>query len=109
HLRTAGESHGPGLVAIVDGLPHGLEVSKAQIDRDLRRRQQGYGRGGRMKIEKDEVEVLAGLRGGRTLGSPLAMIIHKRDFAQWRDVMDPFAPPAEGAVPTRPRPGHADL
>ena len=109
HLRTAGESHGPGLVCVVHGLPHGLEVQKARIDHDLARRQQGYGRGGRMKIEQDEVEVLAGLRGGRTLGAPLAMLIRNRDFENWRDVMDPFTPPADVAAITRPRPGHADL
>ena len=110
-LLTAGESHGPGLVAFLEGLPHGLEVKKEEIDRDLRRRQMGYGRGGRMKIETDEVEVLAGLRGGRTLASPLAMLVRNRDFANWTDVMDPFAEPtgARSKALTRPRPGHADL
>ena len=110
-LSTAGESHGPGLVAILDGLPHGLTVEKAAIDADLKRRQGGYGRGGRMKIEKDEVEVLAGLRGGKTLGSPLAMVVRNLDHASWTDVMHPFEPPsgARGKALTRPRPGHADL
>lgn len=108
---TAGESHGPGLVAILEGLPHGLAVDKTAIDSDLHRRQLGYGRGGRMKIEKDEVEVLAGMRGGKTLGSPLAMVVRNRDFAAWTDVMDPFAPPTgeRSKALTRPRPGHADL
>ena len=111
HLRTAGESHGPAIVAVLHGLPHGLMVSKAAIDADLRRRQLGYGRGGRMKIERDEVEVLSGLRGGRTLGSPLTMVIRNRDHAKWLDVMDPFAPPTgeAAAALTRPRPGHVDL
>jgi chorismate synthase len=110
-LLTAGESHGPALVALLEGLPHGLVVDRATIDRDLQRRQGGYGRGGRMKIEKDTVEVLAGLRGGVTLGSPLALVVRNRDFANWTDVMDPFAPPsgARNKALTRPRPGHADL
>jgi chorismate synthase len=110
-LFTAGESHGPGLVAVLEGLPHGLRVEKEAIDRDLARRQGGYGRGGRMKIEKDQVEVLAGLRGGVTLGSPLAMLVRNLDFAAWTDVMDPFAAPsgARNKALTRPRPGHADL
>jgi chorismate synthase len=110
-LLTAGESHGPALVALLEGLPHGLAVDKAAIDADLKRRQGGYGRGGRMKIEKDTVEVLAGLRGGRTLGSPLALVVRNLDHAAWTDVMDPFAPPtgARGKALTRPRPGHADL
>ncbi len=111
HLSTAGESHGPGLVAVLAGLPHGLAVSREAIDRDLQRRQMGFGRGGRMKIEHDEVEVLAGLRGGVTLGSPLALVVRNRDFASWRDVMDPFDPPsgARAKAITRPRPGHVDL
>jgi chorismate synthase len=110
-LFTAGESHGPGLVAVLEGLPHGLTVDKAAIDADLKRRQGGYGRGGRMKIERDQVEVLAGLRGGRTLGSPLAMVVRNLDFASWTDVMDPFVEPtgARAKALTRPRPGHADL
>lgn len=110
-LLTAGESHGPGLVCILEGLPHGVAVEKAAIDADLKRRQGGYGRGGRMKIEKDQVEVLAGLRGGRTLGSPLAMLVRNLDFEAWTDVMHPFDPPAgaRSKALTRPRPGHADL
>jgi chorismate synthase len=108
---TAGESHGPGLVALLEGLPHGLRVEKARIDEDLKRRQSGFGRGGRMKIEKDVVEVLAGLRGGVTLGSPLAMLVRNSDFVNWTDVMDPFTPPTGERTKalTRPRPGHADL
>jgi chorismate synthase len=110
-LLTAGESHGPGLVALLEGLPHGLAVERAAIDADLKRRQSGYGRGGRMKIETDTVEVLAGLRGGRTLGSPLAMLVRNADFANWTDVMDPFVAPSgeRSKALTRPRPGHADL
>jgi len=110
-LLTAGESHGPALVAILEGLPHGVAVSREDIDADLRRRQLGYGRGGRMKIEKDTVEVLAGLRGGLTLGSPLALLVRNLDHQAWLDVMDPFVPPsgARSKALTRPRPGHADL
>jgi chorismate synthase len=98
-------------VAILEGLPHGLAVERAAIDLDLKRRQGGYGRGGRMKIEKDTVEVMSGLRGGKTLGSPLAMLVRNLDFASWTDVMDPFAPPSgeRSKALTRPRPGHADL
>jgi chorismate synthase len=110
-LLTAGESHGPGLVAILEGLPHGLPVEKSAIDEDLHRRQLGYGRGGRMKIERDVVEVLSGMRAGRTLGSPLAMLVRNLDHAAWTDVMDPFAAATgeRSKALTRPRPGHADL
>jgi chorismate synthase len=114
HLRftTAGESHGKGYVTIVEGLPAGLPVSADWVDRDLARRMQGYGRGARMKIERDRIEWLAGVRAGETLGSPVAMLIHNRDWANWEDVMA-----AEAAEPgelrrrrvARPRPGHADL
>jgi chorismate synthase len=107
-LFTAGESHGPGLVALLEGLPHGLSVEKAAIDADLKRRQMGFGRGGRMKIETDTVEVMAGLRGGVTLGSPLAMLVRNSDFANWTEVMAPFGE-VSGKALTRPRPGHADL
>jgi chorismate synthase len=107
-LLTAGESHGPGLVALLEGLPHGLAVEKAAIDADLKRRQMGFGRGGRMKIETDTVEVVAGLRGGFTLGSPLAMLVRNSDFANWTEVMAPFGE-VSGKALTRPRPGHADL
>jgi chorismate synthase len=112
-LLTGGESHGPALIAILEGLPHGLLVEKSAIDRDLKRRQSGYGRGGRMKIERDEVEILSGLRGGRTLGSPVAFLVKNRDFAAWSDVMSPFPATHVEEAPrkalTRPRPGHADL
>src|SRR5260370_23931649 len=110
-LMTAGESHGPALVAILEGLPHGLVVDEAAVNADLKRRQGGYGRGGRMKIEKDAVQVLAGLRGGVTLGAPLAMMVPNADFANWTDVMNPFTPAAgeRAKALTRPRPGHADL
>jgi len=109
---TAGESHGPGLTVVVEGLPAGLPIDREAIDADLRRRQGGYGRGGRMKIETDTVEVLSGLRHGRTLGSPVAFVVRNRDFENWRDVMSPDPVP-EGTPARRvlryPRPGHADL
>ena len=108
---TAGESHGPGLTVIVEGLPAGVPVDREAIDADLRRRQGGYGRGGRMKIETDRVEVLAGVRHGKTLGSPVSFLVRNRDFENWRDVMAPDPPPP--TTPRRvlkyPRPGHADL
>jgi chorismate synthase len=111
---TAGESHGPALVAILTGLPAGLTLAKAAIDADLRRRQQGYGRSPRQQLETDEVEVLAGLRHGRTLGTPLALVVRNRDHANWTWGMNPWPPEGEptgkGAKPvTLPRPGHADL
>jgi chorismate synthase len=108
---TAGESHGPALTVIVEGLPAGIPVDRAAIDSDLRRRQGGYGRGGRMKIEKDAVEVLSGVRHGRTLGSPVSLLIRNKDFENWRDVMapDPPAPETPRRVLRYPRPGHADL
>ena len=114
HLATAGESHGPALVAIVSGLPAGLVLDKAAIDGDLRRRQQGYGRSPRQTIETDEVEVLAGLRHGRTLGTPLALVVHNRDHKNWTWGMSPWPPVGEPAGKgikevTLPRPGHADL
>jgi chorismate synthase len=114
HLRfsTAGESHGKALVALVEGLPAGLPVSADWVDRDLLRRMQGYGRGARMKIEQDRVEWLSGVRAGETLGSPVAMLIPNRDWANWEDVMaHEAADPGElrRRRVTRPRPGHADL
>jgi chorismate synthase len=114
HLRfsTAGESHGKALVALVEGLPAGLPVSAEWVDRDLFRRMQGYGRGARMKIERDRVEWLSGVRAGETLGSPVAMLIPNRDWANWEDVMaHEAADPGElrRRRVTRPRPGHADL
>ena len=84
---TAGESHGPALVGILEGLPAGLPLEAADLDRDLGRRQQGYGRGGRMKIEQDRVEILSGVRFARTLGSPLAVVIRNKDFAYWTERM----------------------
>ena len=113
-LTTAGESHGPALVAIVEGLPAGLTVEKAAIDADLRRRQQGYGRSPRQQIEQDEVEVLAGLRHGRTLGTPLALVVRNRDHDNWAWGMNPWPPEGDPAGKgtkqvTLPRPGHADL
>ena len=124
-FTTAGESHGKALVTIVEGLPAGMPVDKVAIDRELWRRQQGYGRGGRMKIEKDAVEFLSGIRHGKTIGSPVTMVIENRDFVHWQDVMS-SEPLTEGEISepeikenanapkvrrvvTRPRPGHADL
>jgi chorismate synthase len=113
-LTTAGESHGPALVAIVTGLPAGLLLQRERIEEDLRRRQQGYGRSPRQQIETDEVEVLAGLRHGRTLGTPLALVVRNRDHKNWTWGMSPWPPEGEpagkGKEPvTLPRPGHADL
>ncbi len=113
-LASAGESHGPALVAILSGLPAGLTLDREAINADLRRRQQGYGRSPRQQIETDEVEVLAGLRGGRTLGTPLALVVHNRDHKNWTWGMSPWPPEGEpegkGTKPvTLPRPGHADL
>src|SRR5690606_21877584 len=106
---TAGESHGPGLTAVVEGLPAGLELTPEDIDRDLARRQLGHGRGGRMKIEKDRAEVTSGVRHGRTLGSPVAMRIANRDYANWEERMNPWPVEAEVQEVHLPRPGHADL
>ncbi len=113
-LTTAGESHGPALVAIVTGLPAGLELDQAAMQRDLARRQRGYGRSPRQQIETDEVEVLAGLRHGKTLGTPLALVVPNRDHKNWTWGMNPWPPEDEpsgkGKEPvTLPRPGHADL
>ena len=113
-LASAGESHGPALVAILSGLPAGLVLDRAAIDADLRRRQQGYGRSPRQQIETDEVEVLAGLRHGRTLGTPLALVVHNRDHKNWTWGMSPWPPEGEPQGKgtkevTPPRPGHADL
>ena len=113
-LVTAGESHGPALVAILTGLPAGLRLDRAAIDEDLHRRRQGYGRSPRQQLEADEVEVLAGLRHGVTLGTPLALVIRNRDHENWTWGMSPWPPEGEpsgkGTKPvTLPRPGHADL
>ena len=106
---TAGESHGPGLTALVEGLPAGLVLRPEDIDRDLARRQLGHGRGGRMKIEKDRAEVTAGVRHGRTLGSPVALRIENRDYANWEERMNPWPVAAQVDEVHLPRPGHADL
>ena len=106
---TAGESHGPRLTAIVEGLPSGLSLLAEDIDADLARRQRGYGRGGRMKIETDRVEIVSGVRGGETLGSPVTLSITNRDHANWLDRMSPAPMPVAPEALTRPRPGHADL
>ena len=108
-LTTAGESHGPGLTCIVAGLPAGLRLTPEDLDRDLARRQLGHGRGGRMKIEQDRAVVTAGLRHGRTLGSPVALQVVNRDYANWEERMNPW--PVETTVDEvhLPRPGHADL
>ncbi|HSS44403.1 MAG TPA: chorismate synthase [Thermoanaerobaculia bacterium] len=112
HLTTAGESHGPRLTVILEGIPAGLAIDPARVARDLARRQHGYGRGGRMKIEKDEAVFQGGLRGGVTLGSPIAIAIENQDYANWERVMGPLAIDTRAAADkrlTRPRPGHADL
>jgi chorismate synthase len=108
-LITAGESHGPGLTCIVEGLPAGLELVPEDLNRDMSRRQLGHGRGGRMKIERDSAEVTGGVRHGRTLGGPVALQVANRDFANWEERMNPW--PVEGQVDEvhLPRPGHADL
>lgn len=111
-FTTAGESHGRALVAIVEGLPAGLPISVEQINHELTRRQWGYGRGGRMKIEQDAVEILSGVRHGLTLGSPLSLIINNKDWENWSDVMSSepkVLAPEKARSLTRPRPGHADL
>jgi chorismate synthase len=106
---TAGESHGPGLTCVVEGLPAGLELDREAINRDMARRQLGHGRGGRMKIEKDAADVTAGVRHGRTLGGPISLTVVNRDYANWEERMNPW--PVEADVPEvhTPRPGHADL
>ena len=116
-FTTAGESHGPALISILEGAPAGLPLVVADVDSDLARRQQGYGRGRRMQIESDAVEFLSGVRAGFTIGSPIAMMIRNRDWDNWREIMEPApdppdekgAPPSRKRAVTRPRPGHADL
>jgi chorismate synthase len=110
NFTTAGESHGPGLVAIVEGIPAGLELDREALDRDMARRQLGHGRGGRMRIETDTADVRSGVRHGFTLGGPIAVLVANRDYANWEDRMNPW--PVEGFEPDEvhlPRPGHADL
>jgi len=115
-VLTAGESHGPGVLCLVEGLPAGLEIRKDRINLELKRRQKGYGRGGRMKIEQDEVEILSGVRHGLTLGSPVTLVVRNKDHANWADVMSPEtlgeterAAALAKRERTSPRPGHADL
>jgi chorismate synthase len=113
-FTTAGESHGPALVSILEGMPAGLPLLAEDVNVELARRQSGYGRGRRMQIERDEIEWLSGVRGGQTLGSPIAMLIRNRDWTAWQDVMDPAPRPDDASAlrrraVTRPRPGHADL
>lgn len=112
NFTTAGESHGKALVAIVEGVPAGLDIDVETINHELWRRQQGYGRGARMRIEQDEVEILSGIRHGKTLGSPIAVTIVNDDFVHWEDVMSHQPPQSDvdnRRMLTRPRPGHADL
>ncbi|MDQ3741732.1 MAG: chorismate synthase, partial [Actinomycetota bacterium] len=108
-VTTAGESHGPGLTCVVEGLPAGLRLEREAIDRDMARRQLGHGRGGRMKIEKDHALVTAGVRHGATLGGPVALSVPNADYANWEERMNPW--PVNGSVEEvhLPRPGHADL
>jgi chorismate synthase len=108
-LITAGESHGPGLTCIVEGLPAGLRLRPEDLNEDMARRQLGHGRGGRMKIERDSAEVTAGIRHGRTLGGPVALQVANRDYANWEERMNPWPVDAEVAEVHLPRPGHADL
>src|SRR5437762_9124904 len=111
-FRTAGESHGQALIALVEGIPAHLSIDFDFIDQELKRRQSGYGRGGRMKIERDQVRFLSGVRHGKTIGSPIAMMVENRDWANWGEIMSVREISAEAATKrrlTRPRPGHTDL
>ena len=111
-FTTAGESHGKALIAVIEGLPAGLEIDISQINHELWRRQQGYGRGGRMKIEQDKIEVLSGVRHGQTIGSPISLMIVNRDFVHWEKIMSSEKIdelPKNPRIVKRPRPGHADL
>ncbi len=111
-FTTAGESHGKALISIIEGLPAGLEIDVEKVNHELWRRQQGYGRGGRMKIESDKIEILSGVRHGKTLGSPISLMIVNKDFVHWEDIMaseKTEVNPNRTRVVTRPRPGHADL
>jgi len=109
HLTTAGESHGPGLTCLIEGMPAGLKLDPAALNRDMARRQLGHGRGGRMKIERDRAEVTAGVRHGTTLGAPIALQIANRDYANWEERMNPWPVDGDVAEVHLPRPGHADL
>ena len=106
---TAGESHGKGLVVVLEGFPANLPLSAGDVDFELARRQMGYGRGGRMKIEKDRIEILSGVRKGLTLGGPIALAVWNKDYENWVNVMAPEPGPDAGRHLTRPRPGHADF
>ncbi len=107
---TAGESHGPGILAVLEGMPANLPLTADDINSDLRRRQGGYGRGGRMKIEQDEAVILSGVRAGKTLGSPISVLIRNKDWENWKEIMEAGSGAASGKREvTRPRPGHADL
>src|SRR3954453_18478751 len=106
---TAGESHGPGLTCVVEGLPAGLELDRDAINRDMARRQLGHGRGGRMKIEKDAAEVTSGVRHGRTMGGPISLLVANRDYKNWEERMNPWPVDTDVAEVHTPRPGHADL
>src|ERR1044071_441007 len=111
-FKTAGESHGPALIALVEGLPSNLSIDFEFIDNELRRRQKGNGRGGRMKIERDQVRFLSGVRHGKTLGSPVAMMIENKDWPNWEEIMSSREVSPDVAAKrrvTRPRPGHTDL
>ncbi len=109
-FTTSGESHGKGLITIIEGLPSGLQVDEEYINRELARRQKGYGRGGRMQIESDKVEIFAGVRNGKTLGSPISFLIRNQDYENWQDIMNSgTCTRIDDKVLTRPRPGHADL
>lgn len=107
-IATAGESHGPGLVVIIEGMPSGVRVNSEYINQQLKRRQRGYGRGGRMNIEADEAVIMSGIRNGATLGSPIALTIRNRDYENWREIMGADTATSERRI-ARPRPGHADL
>ncbi|MEW6001323.1 MAG: chorismate synthase [Nitrospirota bacterium] len=113
---TSGESHGKAMIGILEGIPSGLSISAKEIDNDLKRRQGGYGRGGRMKIESDHAEIISGVRWGKTIGSPITILIENRDWKNWQDIMridnsplPPFSKGGTGGFVTQPRPGHADL
>lgn len=108
-ILTAGESHGKALVGVIEGIPANVTIDIDEVNRDLARRQQGYGRGGRMKIEQDQVEIISGLRGGKTLGSPISFLIYNRDYENWAAFMNPVERNQDDRRVTRPRPGHADL
>ena len=107
---TAGESHGRALIGIIEGIPSGISLSKKDIDRDLKRRQGGYGRGGRMKIESDHAEIMSGVRWGKTIGSPISILVENKDWSNWFSGMSPLSEHENSIEPvTKPRPGHADL